>query len=152
MKYLFVLLMLVAMSASAQTYKCKRPDGKISFQDQPCEPGSKGDAVYIPDPSPSYDPAAVPQKAPAPASTARRDRIFGAPPNREDEALRERNRQLEAENRALACNSARRSLAALQTQRPAYRTDASGNKAYIEDGNRAAELAAAQQNVSESCR
>lgn len=140
--------MLVPMAATAQAYKCKRPDGKTSFQDQPCDEGTTGGPVIISDPSPSSGMPAPP-KAMAPST--RRDKIPGTRNDQADDALRERNRQLEAENRAMACTQARRNLSVLQVQRPVYTTDKNGNKQYVEDGNRQSAIAAAQQRVAESC-
>ena len=143
--------MLVPMAATAQAYKCKQPNGKTSFQDQPCDEGSKGGPVIISDPSPSSGmPAPVAPKGTAPPST-KRDKIPDTSRNQADEALKERNRQLEAENRAMACSQARRNLSVLQVQRPVYSTDKNGNKVFVEDANRQSEIAAAQQRVAESC-
>ena len=148
--FLCALLMLAPMAATAQAYKCKRPDGKMIFQDQPCDSGTTGGPMIITDPSPTYG-GPPPQKTPAP--TTRRDKLPpGQPPARGDEALKERNRQLEAENRNQECNLARRNLSVLQTQRPVFRTDKNGNKQYVDDANRQSELAAAQQRVAESCK
>jgi hypothetical protein len=141
------------MAAMAQAYKCKQPNGKTSFQDQPCDEG-KGGPVFLSDPSPSSGmPAPAPTTPPkeAPPST-KRDKIPDTSRNQAEEALRERNRQLEAENRAMACNQARRNLSVLQVQRPVYSTDKNGNKVFVEDANRQSEIAAAQQRVAESCK
>ena len=147
-----MLIMLVPMAAAAQAYKCKRPDGKTSFQDQPCGEGSKGGPVIISDPSPSSG-VPAPAKENEVAPSTRRNKI---PDPRQgqsqaDEALKERNRQLEAQNRAMACTMARRNLAVLQTARPVYTTDKNGNKVYVEDTNRQSEISAAQQRVAETC-
>ena len=148
-RILFALLLVLPMVASAQAYKCKRPDGKLSFQDQPCDEGSKGEPLIISDPSPASLDAPAPQKGkPMPS---RRDKIPGAPNPAVDESLKERNRQLEAQNRATECNAARRNLQVLQTQRPVYSTDKNGNRQYVEDSDRQSTLAAAQQRVSETC-
>ncbi len=140
--------MLLPMAATAQAYKCKRPDGKTSFQDQPCDEGSTGGPVIISDPSPSSGMPAAPK---ATAPSMKRDKIPDARRDQADESLRERNRQLEAQNRAMACSMARRNLAVLQVQRPVFSTDKNGNRQYVEDGNRQSEIAAAQQSVAESC-
>jgi hypothetical protein len=140
--------MIVPMAATAQAYKCKLPDGKTSFQDQPCDEGSTGGPVIISDPSPSSD---VPAPAKVVAPTMKGDKNPDARKGQADESLKERNRQLEAQNRVMACSMARRNLSVLQVQRPVYSTDKNGNKQYVEDGNRQSEIAAAQQRVAESC-
>lgn len=146
------LLMLAPAAATAEAYKCKLPNGKTSFQDQPCESGAKGEAMILSDPSPPSD-------TPAPAPTlkgkvrpARQDKIPDAQKGKADDALKERNRQLEAQNRAMACSMARRNLNVLRTQRPVYHTDKNGNKQYVEDANRQSEIQAAQQEVAENCK
>jgi hypothetical protein len=144
------LLLLVPMTAMAQAYKCKRSDGKTSFQDQPCDVGSTGGPVIISDPSPSSGEAPAPKKAGVPP--AKRDKIPVVQPASGDEALKARNRQLEADNRAMACDRARRNLSVLKAQRPVYSTDKNGNKQYVEDANRQSALDTAQQGVAENCR
>jgi hypothetical protein len=141
--------MLATTAVTAQTYKCKRPDGKTSFQDQPCDPGSAGGPVMLSDPSPS---SGTPAPQGTQASPRKRDKIPDTQKGKDDESLKERNRQLEAQNRAMACNAARHNLSVLQSQRPVYQVDKTGNRQYVEDGNRQSEIAAAQQNVSENCR
>jgi hypothetical protein len=153
---LCALLMLLPIAATAEAYKCKRPDGKISFQDQPCEPGSTGAPMILQDPSPTYDPPA-PKAPSAPERAGKRDKV--APQEKaNNQALKDRNSELEANNKALeaknrqlACNSARRSLGALRTQLPAYQLDEHGNRKFVEDENRAAEIAAAQKRADEAC-
>jgi hypothetical protein len=147
-RFLCVLVMLVPMAATAQAYKCKRPDGKTSFQDQPCDEGSTGGPVIISDPSPS---SGIPAPPKGMARSMKRDKIPDPRKGQADESLKERNRQLEAQNRATACSMARRNLSVLQAQRPVYSTDKNGNKQYVEDGNRQSEIAAAQQRVAEDC-
>ena len=54
--------------------------------------------------------------------------------------------------RAQACGAARHSLGVLSEQRPVYSYDNKGNRVFIEDKDRAAALARAQQQVAENCR
>lgn len=138
-------LLLAPLGAAAEMYKCKRADGKTSFQDAPCEPGAKGEAVVITDPSPAYDPKAKP-----PSLNAGKKLPESRTPIA-DETLRQRNRQLEAQNRSMACSQARRNVEVLKRERPVYSFDKNGNKVYVEDADRAAELADAQKRVAEFC-
>lgn len=147
-RILWVLVMLVPMAATAQAYKCKRPDGKTSFQDQPCDEGSKGGPVILSDPSPSSGMPAPPKGM---APPMKRDKIPDTRKDQADESLGERNRQLEARNRAMECSLARRNVSVLQVRRPVYSTDKDGNKQYVEDGTRQSEIASAQQRVAEVC-
>lgn len=148
---LFILILAVLVAprcALAEMYKCKHPDGKTSFQDNPCEKGSEGTPVYIDDPSPAYDPSA---KSRAPTLNKKAGK---APESRTpiaDEGVRQRNRQLEAENRAMRCSGARRNLEVLKRERPVFSYDKQGKRVYVEDSNRQSEVAAAQQQVAEAC-
>ena len=54
--------------------------------------------------------------------------------------------------RAQACGAARHSLGVLSEQRPVYSYDNKGNRVFVEDKDRAAALARAQQQVAENCR
>ena len=147
--FLCVALMVVPTVAMAQAYKCKGRDGKTSFQDQPCEQGSTGGPVFLSDPSPSSGTPQPTLKGKAPP--ARRDKVPDSRKGAADDALIERNRQLEAQNRAVLCGQARRNLSVLQLQRPVFSVDKNGNKVYVDDANRQAELAAAQQQVTQDC-
>lgn len=143
------LAVLAAPSSPlAEMYKCKRPDGKTSFQDSPCEKGAESTPVIVNDPSPAYDPEA---KAKAPRFVNKADKPPQSRTPIADDLLRQRNRQLEAQNRAMACNAARRDVEVLKKERPVYSYDKSGNKVYVEDSNRAAELAAARQRAADAC-
>jgi len=136
------------------------PDGKTSFQQEPCEPGAKGGPVILQDPSPAYSgppkpsPAAPKvgngQKAPQALKQLRAEEALREESHR-NQQLESRNRELEQRTRAMECNAARRDLHVAQTPRAIYRLDSKGNKQYVEDANREAEIAAAQKRVTESC-
>lgn len=143
-----VLLLAAPSWADAEMYKCKRPDGKTSFQDSPCEKGAESSPVIVSDPSPAYDPGA---RAKAPTLAPKNPKVPQSRTPIADEGLRQRNRQLEAENRRMQCSNALRNVEVLKKERPVYSYDKNGNKVYVEDSNRAAELAAAQQRASEAC-
>ena len=141
-------VLAVPSFALAEMYKCKRPDGKTSFQDHPCEPGAAGSAVVVTDPSPPGDgPRAAPK-----LETSRRDKAGESRTPIADETLRQRNRELEARNRAMRCEMARRDLHVLRAERPVYSTNKEGKRVYVEDADRPAELAAAQRRVDEWCK
>ena len=55
-------------------------------------------------------------------------------------------------DRAQACGVARRNLGVLSEQRPVYSYDNKGNRVFVDDKDRAAALARAQQQVAENCR
>jgi len=147
--HLVVFLALAAPAlASAEMFKCKRADGKTSFQDSPCEKGAESTPVIVNDPSPAYDPSA---KAKAPTLSPKSDKQPQSRTPIAEEGLRQRNRQLEAENRRMACAAAQRNVEVLKRERPVFSYDKDGNRVYVEDSARAAELASAQQRAAEAC-
>ena len=142
-------LAIPAFPVHAEMFKCKRADGKTSFQDSPCEKGAESSPVIVNDPSPAYDPTA---KSRAPTLKPKADKAPQSLTPLADENLRQRNRQLEVENRRIYCAAARRDVEVLKKERPVYSHDKQGNKVYVEDSDRAAELAAAQQRAAEMCK
>lgn len=49
MKLFILLLSLTSFPASADMFKCKDANGKVSYQEQPCQAGSKAGAVKLKD-------------------------------------------------------------------------------------------------------
>lgn len=128
--------------AQTQTYKCKKPNGAVSFQDSPCQVGSAGSKMSLP-PVPS----AVPQKPLPSRTSATADREV-----RSDDETRIRNAQTAAYNKSVRCNAARQSYGVLKEERPVYRRDNNGDRVYVDDDKRPAEIAAAKRRVDEECR
>ncbi|TWO73117.1 DUF4124 domain-containing protein [Caenimonas sedimenti] len=142
-------LALTPLWAAAQTYKCRQPDGKVAFQDQPCQGAATG-SQYVARPTPpSTDPAEI-EKKKAAAANARAKAETNQNQQAADE-LKLKNQQAEAHNRAVRCDSARKNLGALKSERPVYRLDNKGERQYVDDDKRAAELAAAQRGIAENC-
>ena len=131
--------------AWAQAYKCTKPDGAVSFQDRPCQSGDQGTAIPLVAPPPIGTEVpgrkAEPRRPPEPDGT-----------RRANEEIRAHNAQVDAQNRQVRCANARRDVGVLKEQRPVYRYDNAGNRIYVEDKNRAAELAAAQARVDAECQ
>lgn len=136
------LLALLAMPhlAQAEAYKCKLPNGTLAFQDHPCQGGASGSTVTLPRVQGYAAAPVAPAAAPGPASG-------GA----DGDSASAQRAQLTAELRALRCRSARRELAVLNEQRPVYHRDDSGSRVYMEDKDRPAAIAAAQQTVDSEC-
>lgn len=133
--------------AHAQAYKCKQPNGTTSFQAQPCPAGTTGSTLALPPPAPAPEPAAR-------ASAARpswQDAAQESDRRRVDESIKARNDEIEAHNRRVRCNQARQQLGVLKDGRIVYRRDDKGERRYIEDKDRAGEVAAAQRRVAAEC-
>lgn len=137
-------LLCCPLFAQAQTFKCKKANGSVSFQDQPCQAGSVGSEVNLPPVS-----SIAAQKS---ANSADSGQKRGDARQRIDETVRARNAETEAYNKSVRCNSARQQLGVLKEQRPVYRRDNKGERQYVEDANRPAEIASAERRVTEECR
>jgi hypothetical protein len=97
----------------------------------------------------------VPQAQPAEQSQASRQVADVQARNRREsqqQAYAEAHKNDMTPARAQACGVARHSLGVLSEQRPVYSYDNKGNRVFIEDTDRAAALARAQQQVAENCR
>ena len=140
-------LLFTAATASAQTFKCKNVDGKVSFQDQPCAGQTTGDRIVVRPTPPSSDPAEI---AKAKAVTTRNSGQDLAV-SKHNQDVAERNQQVDAHNRTVNCERARHALGTLKQERPVFRYDNKGEKQYIEDSARQAEIGRAQNAVAANC-
>lgn len=147
LRIICALLLAMPLCTAAQTYKCKQADGKVSFQDQPCQDGATGSRIIVRATAPSVDPAEI-QRMKAAAS---KDRQQAAQAQKDNEELKARDQQAQAHNRSVRCSIARQNLGAMKTQRPVFRYDNNGDRQYIEDSDRPSEIAAAQRGVAENC-
>ncbi len=152
----FGLTLAFAAGASAQLYRWVDKDGRVRYSDTP-PPGVK--ATTLQPPSGAAAPA-----APAPGDAAAKDakkgpltpaeqeaeyrkRQLGAQKAREKEEQAGRDAQAKQEN----CARAKETLAGLESGQRIARTDASGERYYVDDDQRAAEIAKARQSVSAWC-
>jgi len=171
---------LLPWVAQAQVFKCQKPDGSMSYQGTPC-PGSAKAAARPAAPAPapaasrpyedpyaqspgsgqrgtlalSQRPIVIPSNgseppAPAPAPRPQAQPAQRAPSPDVAQALAE-NQRLREENRRRNCTTARNNVAVLGEQAPVYRRDAAGNRQYIDDKDRAREMAQAQQRAADAC-
>lgn len=143
--FLTVLLAALPTLGMAETFKCQKPDGKVSFQDQPCQAGTTGKQILVRPTAPSADPAEIEKMK---AATAK---VKAPPAQTAQDPNKARNDQIEAYNRSVRCQNARSNLGVLKAQRPAFRYDNKGEKQYVEDANRPSEIAAAERAVAASC-
>jgi len=152
-----VLIALLCAPALAQAaYKCKQPNGSVSFQDQPCEAGATSSTLSLPPPSGDVGPPKDAAKAagarvhPAQRQAGGSDK--GDSERRRAEAdVKAHNDQVEAYNKGVRCANARQQLGVLKAERPVYSRDNAGNKKYMEDNDRPAAIAAAEARVAAEC-
>ena len=153
---LLFLAITAAPNINAETYKCKHTDGKITFQDQPCQVGAVESQIEIHLPP---QPVGISQQ---PIKAASRKQIITAAnqlvSKQSEELEKQRNlaeqarAQYEAQYRANQCNRARHNLGVLKEPRRVFLYTDTGDKKYIDNSDRASAVAEAQQRVSENCQ
>ena len=151
---LAMLMLFVAGSAGAQTYKWVDEDGKVRYGDTP-PPGAKISPVRAPQ-------SGGATAAPAPgAKDAKKGPLTPA-----DEALALRKRQAEAGKQAEkaeadlrakaerneACERTRQYLRTLESGQRIARSDPSGERYYLDESQVAQEIAREQQNQQANCK
>jgi hypothetical protein len=151
----FAAAMAFALAAGAQQYKWVDKDGKVRYGDSP-PPGVKATALKAP---PAAAAASKPGAKDAkgapkgPLTPAEQEAAFR---KRQQEAVKEREKQAQATQETEAkkenCARAQEVLRSLQSGERVARTDAKGERYFLEDEQRAAEAAKAQKSVSEWCK
>jgi hypothetical protein len=142
-------LLCVPPRAHAQTYRCVQANGSIAFQDHPCQVASKGSTIDVaPVQGYSSDGLSHSLGEDAAAQAAQRNSETA----KENEHVKAYNAQIEAANKERRCQAARHDLGVLKDQVPVYNRDNQGNRIYIEDKDRPAMIAAAEQRVATDCR
>ncbi|APV51604.1 hypothetical protein BWI17_19055 [Betaproteobacteria bacterium GR16-43] len=129
---------------AAQVYKWVDENGKVQYGEQP-PPGAKATPINVP---------AAPAGAPAQQTwkekeleSQRRKNDRERQEAQEDQQARQRNA-----NREANCYEANRRLAILREQVPAYTRNSKGERVYVEDNARPAEIAKAEAYVRENCK
>jgi hypothetical protein len=152
------LLLAMPLLAQAQAYKCRQPNGSIGFQDQPCAAGATGSTMALPPAGsqPVENQVARPKNAAAKSNFNQRDprqaEERDAQRARADQQIDEENQKVRAYNQMQRCNFARRQLEVAKAERPVFRRDNNGDRQYVNDENRPAEIAAAGQRVAAECK
>jgi hypothetical protein len=143
----FAFLVACSGPALAQQYKWVDPDGKVRYGDVP-PPGVKAQRMKPPasGPAPSTSAAPKGEKPLSPEAAYRK---------RQEDAQKERDKGAQAEQEASAkrenCMRAQESLRTLESGQRIARTDAKGERYYLEDAQITRETARARQLVKESC-
>ncbi len=149
------LMLAFAVGASAQLYRWVDKDGRVRYGDTP-PPGVKATTLRPPPggsaPPPAAGDAAAKDAQKGPLTPAEqegdfRKRQMDAQKAREKDDQASRDAQAKQEN----CARAQETLAGLESGQRITRTNASGERYYLEDEQRAAEIAKARQSVSSWC-
>lgn len=141
-----ISLLFAATSALAQIYTWKDENGRTVMSDQP--PVGKSATRKMPTPQ-----APAASNAPAPKSFAEKEMDY----RREQQERQEKSKKAEeeatqAKQRKENCDSARRNLQLYQSGERIARRNDSGEREFLDDEQRAAAAAKAQQRVNEWCR
>ena len=160
--------LLSAVPAAAQIYSWKDKDGRIHFGDTPPAtgeikvikgaPGGKSATTLAPpapasEGTPTADDAAATQDPSRPQTLAEREQAFRerraaeaeAQAKAEEEAARDAERQR-------FCEQARNQLGALESGQRISRFNAAGEREFLDDSARGAEVARLQQQIAEHCQ
>jgi hypothetical protein len=150
-----VAALLFAASAAAQQYKWVDKDGRVRYGDVP-PPGVKATPLRAP-PGPSSSasaPAAKDAKgAPkGPLTPAQQEAEFR---KRQMEAEKARDKEARAAEEARAkkenCDNSQAQLRLLESGERIVRTDAKGERYYVEDEQRKGEIVRMRKQVSDWC-
>ena len=143
-----VLCLACTGAALAQQYKWVDQNGRVQYGDVP-PPGVKAQRLKPPSgsaPAPAAKKAEKGEKALSPEAAYRK---------RQEDAQNEREKDAQAEQEAAAkrenCARAQEGLRALESGDRIVRTDAKGERYYLEDAQIAQETARARQLVKENC-
>lgn len=150
MKIVIAFLVLLApVAAHGQLLKCVGKDGKVEYAAQ-CPPGTKELQTGIK----SVPKAAAPGGAPQQKSLAEREadfrkrRLEGAEAQKKEEA-----KAAEKAEQREACDRAQVYLKSLQEGQRIARVDPkTGERVFLEDADRPAEIAKAQRVVDTNCK
>ena len=151
MERLFVAVLAFAFAAAAlaQQYKWVDQDGKVRYGDVP-PPGVKAQRLKPPAGGPAPAPAAKKadkgEKALSPEAAYRK---------RQEDAQKEREKEAQSEQQAAAkrenCERAQEALRSLESGQRISRTDAKGERYFMDDAQLAQETARARQLQQQSC-
>lgn len=136
-----------AFPLMAQQYKWRDESGRIRYGDVP--PAGVKATPLRPPPAPSAPPAA----AKPPMSAAEKDADYR---KRLQETEKEREKQQQAAENAAAkrenCDRAQEYIRTIESGQRIARTDSRGERYYLDDAQRAQELAKARQAAEQSCK
>lgn len=158
---LLAFALILAAPASAQIYQWRDAEGRVHYSDMP---PAQGEAKRLRSAPPSTA-SPAPQAAAAPASAdtaaaAEKPKTLAE----KEQAFRERRAaaaeaQAKAEQesarnaeRQRACEQARNQLAALRSGQRVVRFNSKGEREYLDDAARAAEVEQTQKYVDATCR
>ena len=144
-----LVLGLAVFPAYGQLLKCTSKDGKVEYATQ-CPPGTQEVRTGIKSGSSGPAPGATPKSK----SLAEREADFRKRQTEKAEAESKQQKDTaEAAQRKRACEEARNYLAGLEAGARVTRVDPkTGERVFLEDAARAAEIARARESVQANCK
>jgi hypothetical protein len=142
-------MMALSTAAYGQLVKCVSKDGKVEYA-RDCPPGTTEQRVR----APGSAPAGTASPPPAQKSLAERDADFKKRQIEQQEAQqKDAKAAAEAQQRQSACNDARAYLKTLEEGVRVARVDPkTGERIYLEDSERATEMARARAQINDRCK
>jgi hypothetical protein len=146
--FIAVAILLATATVAAQVYKWVDKDGKVQYSDTPPPAtATKTEAKKL-------DSAPAPAAVAAPAKSLQ-DRVKES--DKAKATLAEKTKKAEADQQnaeinATNCTNARAAVRELETGRPMVRTSEAGNREYLSDETRQAEMATARKAVADFCK
>jgi hypothetical protein len=146
---LAALVMAAPVTAHAQLVKCVAKDGKVEYA-RDCPPGTTASTIRT-GPTGGGGAASPP---PAQASVAERDAAFKKRQIEQQEAAgKDAKKAADEQRQREACLSSQNYVKSLEDGIRITRTDPkTGERVYLEDAERAKELASARQRVAQNCK
>lgn len=151
--FVFAVALAICSAASAQQYKWVDKDGKVQYGDVP-PPGVNATQLKGPRSAPEAPAAKADAKdaskgplTPAEQEAEYRKRQVEAQKGREKEEKSAQDAKAKREN----CANSQEQLRVLESGQRYSRTDAKGERYYLDDDQRAAEIAKARKLVGDWC-
>jgi hypothetical protein len=144
---LLIVVMGFAVAASAQQFRWVDKDGRVQYGDTP-PPGVK--ATRLKPPPAGSAPAGAAKKDEKPLSP---EAAFRKRQQEQAEADKKAAQEAkDAESKRVNCNAAQAQMRQIQSGQRITTTNASGERVYLDDSQRAAELQRAEKAASEWCK
>jgi len=154
MRHPWILVLAVVLSGAAHAqYRWIDKDGKTRYGDTP-PPGVKATALGAPasGSAPASPAAASKDAKKGPLTAAEREQDFRKRQDaaKKDQEKAEQDRQAKSDQ-AEACTQTREYLRSLESGQRIARTNASGERYFLDEGQTAQEIAKARQTIQQNC-
>jgi hypothetical protein len=152
MTRLFVMCLALALSgaASAQTYKWNDSNGRVQYGDTP--PGDASNVTRLKGASAASAPSAAPAPAGKDKPLTPEQAFQKRQQERADTEQKAAQERAQAEQNRVNCEQARASVRQLETGQRVATINAAGERVFLDDNERASQLARAQRAAAEWCK